>query len=207
MPLDSNPSAFEREQYFENMLKDPNFEHHDVDYVSLLIGDSGNEQALGQIMDMADTSSGELGKMRTLERDVDQNVMRLQGSLSKNLSDMHQNRHQAMENMPNVTGPEDVEPAIAAVYEQLEQAGIPEADLIGALAAGGPEDNVATLAALNDMAGEELGEYIQVAHAEAWAADPSTDGLPPSLNEEPNPEALTPDYETSAPAPMAMKMG
>lgn len=159
-----------------NTLGDRALVGSEVDYASLQIGDTGSEAHLGIIGDMATVSSGEFGKMGTLEKDVDQSVQARVGDRSFNLSDQAQMRHedrvQGIEElnydvpeMPNVYDLDDMQLAIAAAYEQLEMAGINASDLNAAMAAGGPDNDFETLSALYDIAEqnqlEHVTEYLQ----------------------------------------------
>ena len=208
-PNDLNTEA-EREAYFDDILINPDFEKYDADIISLKLGDTGNEDALADLKERADISSGELGLMHAIERDVDQSMLRFQGSRSQNLSEGAQLVHEAME-AGEFPPPSDTNQVIQAVYGFMMFAGIPEAQLasgMGAKAKEGDlemaersnqaEDNAA-LIALYEMAddaklGDEMTEYIQQAHA-AHIADMEASGmrdLPQVVGTEPEPEESTP---------------
>ena len=80
-------TAHEREQYFDNILKNPDMTAYDNDDIALKMTDTGNEQAYYTMKAMADASGGELGLNHKLERAVDQKMERFDGSLSQNLSE------------------------------------------------------------------------------------------------------------------------
>ncbi|MGH1403952.1 MAG: hypothetical protein ACRBDL_06885 [Alphaproteobacteria bacterium] len=95
-PLDLNTAA-EREAYYDELHLNPERmrDGNNVDVMSWQVGDSGNEGTLANLNDMASVTSGELGKNRTLERDVDQSLQARTGSRSFNLSDNRQEQHDA----------------------------------------------------------------------------------------------------------------
>ncbi|MGN7437826.1 MAG: hypothetical protein ACTHOO_04205 [Alcanivorax sp.] len=208
-PNDLNSEA-EREQYFADVLINPDFEKYDADIISLKLGDTGNEDALADLKERADVSSGELGLMHAIERDVDQSMLRFQGSRSQNLSEGAQMVHEAME-AGDFPPPSDTNQVIQAVYGFMMFAGIPEAQLAAGMGADAKEgdlemaersnqaeDNVA-LIALYEIAdkaklGDEMAEYLQQAHA-AHINDMAASGirdLPQVVGTEPDPEENTP---------------
>ncbi len=90
-------SAAGREEYYETLHLNPERmrDGNNVDVMSWQVGDSGNEGTLANLNDMASVTSGELGKNRTLERDVDQSLQARTGSRSFNLSENRQEVHSA----------------------------------------------------------------------------------------------------------------
>lgn len=163
-------------EYYDNFMNNlEDIQSHDIDYVSLHLGDYGKEEAFYQIKEIADTTSGELGKAATLEESVDQAQERFQGSLSQNLSEDGQARQEALElSVPDdfIDRPDmaETEAAISAVYFELMESGVPESDLVHAMAAGGPDDHHATIEVFHDLAQENglpmLGGYLEgVDHA------------------------------------------
>tara|TARA_R110001592_G_scaffold3525_37_gene20316 strand:+ start:539 stop:1264 length:726 start_codon:yes stop_codon:yes gene_type:complete len=205
--VDNNPddlnSAAEREQYFGDMLTDPDLTKYDVDVISMRLGDTGNEAALSSLDNAADVSGGQLGKMNTLERDVDQSNLRVQGSLSKNLSDGEQVNHEKMEHSgyPVVQGADDMNPAIAAMYMALNMFGISRGQLTEALAANGPDDDRATLSSFYEMAEEanlgKLMDYIQDTDGFAahFQVEAGMKDVAPVVGTEPEPTATTAETE------------
>ncbi len=179
MALDNNPndlnSAHEREQYFDAVMENPDLTEYDADVISMKLGDSGNEQALYQLKEMADTSSGELGLMHKIERDVDESMARYDGSRSQNLSESAQMGHEVhnLSDMPVARG-EDMNPVIAAIYMALGAFGISEGTLNEAMAAGDVDNDRATLEVFHELAEKsglhELVEYIQGADEVAMHA-------------------------------------
>lgn len=83
-----NPdTTFEKEQYYDNMLENPDMNVYDNDDIAWKLTDTGNEQAYYELKERADTSGGELGLNHRIERGVDQKMQRFDGSLSQNLSE------------------------------------------------------------------------------------------------------------------------
>ncbi len=95
-PLDLDTEA-ERQQYYDDLHLNPERlrEGNNVDIMSQQLGDSGNENTLSSLNEMASVSGGELGKNRTLERDVDQSLQARTGDRSFNLSENRQEMHAA----------------------------------------------------------------------------------------------------------------
>ncbi len=83
-------TAYEREQYFDNVLKNPDMNIYDNDVIAWNLTDTGNEQAVDDIKARADATSGELGLNHKMEGYVDNKLKRLDGSLSQNLSESAQ---------------------------------------------------------------------------------------------------------------------
>ncbi len=86
-PVFDPNTAFEREQYFDQILENPDMEIYDNDEIARKLSDTGNEQAYQDLKERADTSGGELGLNHALESAVDKKMQRVDGSLSQNLSE------------------------------------------------------------------------------------------------------------------------
>ncbi len=95
--LYSPDTAFERQQYFDNVLENPDMNVYDNDVIAWNLTDTGNEEAVDDIKQRADASSGELGLNHRMEGFVDEKLERLDGSLSKNLGEVAQNIKQDYE--------------------------------------------------------------------------------------------------------------
>ena len=191
----------------------------EVDLLSLQLGDTGSEAHLGVVENMASASSGELGKLSALERDVDQNNLRLQGDRSFNLSDGGQANQEMIFDQADMPHPSETNPAIQALYMVMLGAGVSpnqlsetveanasNGDLDAAAAANLLEDNAA-LEALYEIAekfgNSDLNEYMQDAHSfvVAGMAESGIKDLPEVIGTEPEPDAATPDAEFAITAP------
>lgn len=83
-------------QNFDNIAEQislTGLEGVNTDTVSQQVGDSGNENLLRELRELADRTGDSLGKLTTLEEDVDQSYERLYGSRNKNLSEAARMEH------------------------------------------------------------------------------------------------------------------
>lgn len=173
--------------------------------LAMLVGDSGNEGIQGILMETMRAAGGRAGMMHTLADDVNDAVSARSGSMEVDIGGR-------TNMMPIIENSADLEPATAAIYMHLEDAGVPESDLVQALAAGGPDDNMATFEAMHTLATEngldDIASFTQGAHAFAWGQEADNIGMAPELGQQPEPvpQDAVLELEGNAPSPLAMKI-
>ncbi len=221
-------TAFGRQQYFDAVLNDPDFTKYDADVIAMRLGDVGKDEMYNYLKEMADMSSGQLGLMHSIERNVDNGLSRFDGSLSQNLSEGAQLKHEVLElstpdtlnfNAPHVpligNNNNDLQIAVYFIYEQLIEAGVPESDLNHAMAAGGIDNDRATVGAFYDLAQDNdvaLSDYIQnvdQAYVGVMRADGIKDieAIVGTVIEEPELTANDYEYEQKIAPPVMGAMG
>ncbi len=184
-------SAANEEHYSTLLQNVTDLQGSDIDYASLQLGDFSSDDALKELLN-DDSASGELGKSAALERMADKSVEARAGSLSKNMSEIEQTKHENFElntpdkldfdtpDMPIISESDyDLQAATAYIFEELLEAGVPESDLNHAMAAGGIDDNRATIAEFHDLAQDNnihLTDYIQDVD-QAYVTMQITDGI------------------------------
>ncbi len=209
-------TEFGRQQYFDAVLNDPDFTRYDADVIAMRLGDVGKDEMYNYLKEMADLSSGQLGLMHAIERSVDNGLKRFDGSLSQNLSEIAQFKHEALElgasdklsfdtpDMPHIgNNYDDLQSSLYFIYEQLLEAGVSETDLNQAMAAGGIDNDRATLSSFYDLAQDNditLSSYIQnvdQAYVDIMHADGVKDikAVVGTVTEEPELAVNEPAYE------------
>lgn len=217
-PPEIDLTAAANEDVFDVLNK--GLEGNNIDTVSMMIGDTGNEAALHVIDDRADvTGGGDLDRMPELEKGVDKSLLARQGSLSKNLSDDAQMAQAAGEwnslerydlDVPEIREENDVELAITKTVEILQEAGVPDSELNRAMAAGGVDNSFETLDALKDLATD-----YEVPEAQGYLASVDQDmaqtgivpvNIAPQMGVTTYPGVAMNDANYTQPLPAAMKV-
>lgn len=172
-----------------------------------LVGDSGNEGIQGILMERMRASGGRAGMMHTLADDVNEAVSARTGSTEVDIGG------RTNMSVPIIENTADLEPATAAIYMHLEEAGVPESDLVQALAAGGPDNNMATFEAMHTLATDngldDIASFTQGAYAFAWGQEAGNVGLAPELGQqqpEPAPQDAVLELGGNAPTPLTIKI-
>lgn len=149
----------------------------EVDQATRLLNDVAHEGLLHEVSEMATTSSGELGKLSTLEEMVDENFAARYGSRTYSLSDEGQMNDDLIMlktpeelaaengNMPFIgVSDQDHNVGVMAIYDYMaNMLNMDEDRLNQAMAAGGVDDNRSTLSSFYEIAGSIpfIGQYIQ----------------------------------------------
>lgn len=221
--IDPHFDAAKNADYFNGMFQEVDLTQYDVDVVFNKLGDTGNEQAFAQVLELASVTGDKIGKMEGLAQGVDQSLEAREGNRTKNLSGEQRVEHKEelltrldqgqIETLdyapPPVRSEDDLEMALSDLCLMMEEAGVSDCEIKKALAAGGPDNPYETV-----LAFKELADEYKIPEAQGYLNIVENDMIEAKLLPEPVLAVAAPAFAANDPRfdmnqsqPSAMRMG